>query len=670
MISYTELSGNLGPLKWESNLRIFMRKLYSLLAFALMAGMVTGCRSSEAAKGTVPPLPDAVGPHPGIQMQFNVPVPMRDGVNLRADVFTPDGPGPYPVVLTRTPYDKTGAQTNGIIGAQRGFIMVDEDVRGRYRSPGKWYPFKYEIQDGYDTVEWAAKLPKSNGKVGMYGGSYVGATQWLAALDSPPHLAAIMPALTPDDYFEDWAYEHGAFQQWFVQSWVSQTAGEELSRLANLGFSAGGYVAKTRSAKTGRFEEPGRVGLTNPMDYAMVLPLSNYTALTASPIAGQAGLVALQPWYLDWLKHPTNDAYWQQWSIAKDFSRIKAKVFIVTGWYDLFEGGALHSYAGVKADGGTADVRNNVHLLVAPGGHSGDEQVGTVNFGTVASVYPPNGRVLSEPGTFDVTLDWYNQILRDPPQNNNVTTAVWKKVRYFEMGTNKWEMSDTWPPPEAKTVAYYVHSAGKANTASGNGSLSTEPTSSDAKADSDRYLYDPGNPAPTLGGAMCCDGHDEPNGVQDQRPNEKRSDVLVFSTPVLAQNLNVTGPVSMTLYVSSSAPDTDFTAVLVDVAPGGVAHNIADGIVRMRYRDSDTKATFMTPGQTYKVNIDMWATSNVFLAGHRLRVDVSSSDFALWDRNLNTTDSPESGTHWVKATNVVYHDAQHPSSLNLSVMSQ
>ena len=585
-------------------------------------------------------------------------------------MFTPDGPGPYPVVLTRTPYDKTGAQADGVIGAQRGFIMVDMDVRGRYRSPGTWYPFKYEIEDGYDTVEWAAKLPKSNGKVGMYGGSYVGATQWLAALDSPPHLVAIMPALTPDDYFEDWGYQNGAFQQWFVQSWVSQTAGQELARLSDLGFSAGGYVAKTRNAKTGRLEESGRVGLTNPMDYTMTLPLSNYTSLTMPPIAGEAGNAVLQQWYLDWLQHPTNDAYWQQWAAAKDFSRIKAQVFIVTGWYDLFEGGALHSYAGVKAGGGSDVVRNNVHLLITPGGHSGDEKVGVVDFGPGSSVDDPRGRTLSEPATFDVMLDWYNQILRDPPQNKNATTAAWKKVRYFEMGTNQWKMSDTWPVPEAKTVAYYLHSAGKANAASGNGNLSTAQTSADAASSADSFVYDPSDPKPTLGGAMCCDGHDTPNGVQDQRPAEQRPDVLVFSTPELKQNLNVTGPVSMTLYVSSSAPDTDFTAVLVDVAPDGTAHNIANGIVRMRYRDTDTKATFMTPGQTYKVNVDMWATSNVFLAGHRLRVDVSSSDFPLWDRNLNTTDSPETGTHWEKATNVIYHDSVHPSSLNLPVVPQ
>lgn len=646
-----------------------MRKLCLLLAVALMAGMATGCKSNSS--GAVPPLPSEPGNHPGIQVQLNVPVAMRDGVKLMADVFTPDGPGPYPVVLTRTPYDKTGAQLDGIIGAERGFIMVDMDVRGRYRSPGTWYPFKYEIEDGYDTVEWAAKLPKSNGKVGMYGGSYVGATQWLAALDSPPHLVAIMPALTPDDYFEDWGYQHGAFQQWFVQSWVSQTAGQELARLSDLGFSAGGYVAKTRDPKTGRFTEPGRIGLTNPMDYAMTLPLANYTSLTMPPIAGEAGNAVLQQWYLDWLKHPTNDAYWQQWAAAKDFSRIKAQVFIITGWYDLFEGGALDSYAGVKAHGGT-DAARNPHLLIAPGGHSGDEKVGVVDFGQAAAIDTPRpgSHGGSEPVTFDAMLDWYNQILRDPPVTNNATTATWKNVRYFEMGTNQWKMSDTWPPPEAKTVAYYLHSAGKANTASGNGGLSTDQASADAKAASDSFVYDPANPKPTLGGAMCCDGHDTPNGIQDQRPAEQRPDVLVFSTPVLKQNVNVTGPVSMTLYVSSSAPDTDFTAVLVDVAPDGTAHNIANGIVRMRYRDTTTKATFMTPGQTYKVNLDMWATSNVFLAGHRLRVDVSSSDFPLWDRNLNTTDSPETGTRWVKATNVIYHDAAHPSSLNLSVMPQ
>ena len=632
-----------------------MKIRFLLLAPAVSAGMVTGCFAAKTSRREIPPLPSEAGEHPGIQVQLNVPVPMRDGVKLRADVFTPDGPGPFPVLLSRTPYNKEdpGTIENGMEGAEQGFIMVTEDVRGRYHSPGFWEPFKYEINDGYDSVEWAARLPKSDGKVGMWGGSYVGATQWLAAISDPPHLAGLCPEVTAQDYYKDWAYQDGAFQQWFAQSWASHTAGDALWQQTYFDFSALGYVPSARSPETGLLARPGEKSMTDPLNYVKELPLSDYTTLITPSTAGNAGLKALEPWYLDWLAHPSDDAYWQKWSISKDYSRIHVPALIIDGWYDLFLGGALDNYHGVKAHGGTADARNEVRLMIVPGGHSGfGTRVGAYDFG-------PSARA----DTFQIMLDWYKHLFLG--QSNEVSR--WQPVRYYQMGADVWKQASAWPPPQAGTVAYYLHSNGSANSAAGNGSLSRLAEDAAANAPSDRYVYDPGNPVPTIGGSMCCDGKDVPNGIQDQRPDERRSDVLVFSTPVLRKDLNVTGPVSMTLYVSSTAPDTDFTAVLVDVAPDGVAHNIAEGIVRMRYRDSFTKASFMTPGQIYKVNLDMWATSNVFLAGHRLRVDVSSSNFPRWDRNLNTTQSPEAGTHWVKATNVIYHDGAHPSALNLSV---
>ncbi len=629
-----------------------------LLALAATATMVILSCSRKTTTNS-PPRPEQPGNHPGIQVELNVPAPMRDGVKLLADVFTPDGPGPFPVLLSRTPYDKEtpGTIESGIAGAEQGFIMVNMDVRGRYHSPGFWEPFKYEINDGYDSVEWAAKLPKSDGKVGMWGGSYVGATQWLAAVSDPPHLAGICPEVTAQDYYKDWAYQNGALQQWFAQSWATQTASDALWQQANFTFSAAGYVPSTRSPQTGLLTRPGQTSMTDPLNYIKVLPLGNYTTLVTPPTAGNPGLKALEPWYLDWLAHPSDDAYWQQWSISKDYSRIHAPAFIIGGWYDLFLGGSLENYEGVKAHGGSADARNDVQLMVIPGGHSGSgSRVGALDLGRNAIA-----------NTFQIMLDWYKHLFLG--QSNAV--SQWEPVRYFQMGADVWRQSSTWPPPQASTVAYYLHSAGKANTDSGNGSLSAQVNDPNANAASDRFVYDPADPVPTLGGSMCCDGADVPNGIQDQRPDEKRPDVLVFTTPPLQKNLDITGPVSMTLYVSSSAPDTDFTAVLVDVAPDGSDHNIAAGIQRMRYRDQDyTKATFMTPGQIYKVNLDLWATSNVFLAGHRLRVDVSSSNFPRWDRNLNTKESPESGSHFVKASNVIYHDAAHPSSLDLPVMPQ
>ena len=635
-----------------------MKRLNLLLALAAISGMLALCSCSRSNAGAMPPPPNKPGNHPGIQVQMNVPVPMRDGVKLRADVYTPDGPGPFPVLLSRTPYNKEipGTIETGIAGAEQGFIMVIEDVRGRYHSPGFWKPFKYEINDGYDTVEWAAKLPKSDGKVGMWGGSYVGATQWLAAISDPPNLAGIHPEDTSSDYYTDWAYQNGALQQWFAQSWASQTAGDALWGKTYFNFSALGYVPSTRSPQTGLLTRPGQTSMTDPLNYIKVLPLSDYTTLVTPPTAGNAGLKALEPWYLDWMAHPTDDAYWQRWSIARDYSRIHVPVFNVDGWHDLFLAGSLQNYSGVLAHGGTAAARNNDYLLLTPGGHS--------SAGRKVGAYEFPKDVLNENRPM---FQWYKHLFLG--QKNGV--SQWKHVRYYQMGTNVWKESDTWPPPQASTVAYYLHSDGKANTATGNGVLSAQVNDSSANAASDRFVYNPADPVPTLGGSMCCDGADVPNGVQDQRPDEKRPDVLVFTTPALTKNLDVTGPVSMTLYVSSSAPDTDFTAVLVDVAPDGSDHNIATGIIRMRYRDHDyTKATFMKPGQIYKVKLNMWATSNVFLAGHRLRVDVSSSNFPRWDRNLNTKQSPESGSNFVTATNVIYHDAAHPSSLDLSVMPQ
>ncbi len=642
----------------DSESRFKMKQNRMPLAVVAMAAMVLTSCSQKAAVNTPAPA-DKPGNHPGVQVQLNVPAPMRDGVKLMADVFTPDGPGPFPVLLSRTPYDKESPGTikSGIAGAEQGFIMVDIDVRGRNHSPGFWEPFKYEINDGYDSVEWAAALPKSDGKVGMWGGSYVGATQWLAAVSNPPHLAGIAPQVTAQDYYKDWAYQNGALQQWFAQSWASQTAGNALSLQTTFNFSAAGYAPPTRSPKTGLWMPTGQTSTTAPLNYIKVLPLSDYTTLLIPPTAGNAGLKVLQPWYLDWLAHPTYDAYWQQWSISKDYSRIRVPVLNIGGWYDLFLGGTLDNYEGVKAHGGTADARNDVQLLVIPAGHSGrGSMVGAFDLGSSADA-----------DTFQIVLDWYKHLFLG--QNNSV--SQWKPVRYFQLGTNVWKEDTAWPPPQAATVAYYLHSTGKANTDSGNGSLSVQAGDANAGAASDRFVYDPADPAPTLGGSMCCDGADVPNGMQDVRAGEKRPDVLVFSTPALQKDLDVTGPVSMTLYVSSTAPDTDFTAVLVDVAPDGSARNIATGIQRMRFRDGDyTTAKFMEPGQVYKVKLDLWATSNVFLAGHRLRVEVSSSNFPRWDRNLNTKESPESGSHFVKATNTIFHDATHPSSLDLPVMPQ
>ncbi len=620
------------------SLRTLIVILFFLLAFAVrpaaaLRGGPARHITATARYAIVPASPPYAThpdlPHYNVIIRHNVSVPMRDGVMLRADIYWPDAPGPFPVLMTRTPYNKDGGENMdvGLRGAQRGFIMVNMDVRGRFGSPGEWYPFKHEINDGYDSVEWAAALPNSNGKVGMWGGSYDGATQFLAAVANPPHLGGIFPMCTASNYYKDWAYQNGALQQYFAQSWASQLAADQLDH----------QVASQ----------------TNPMQFVPTLPLNAYTPLAVPAFAGNAGLAAIDPWYLDWIHHSTDDAYWEQWAIDADYSRIKVPVYQMGGWYDLFLYGTLANYAGIMNGAGSDAARQNDRLLIIPGGHAGwGGQVGSLNFA-------PGGYV----DYYGVMMDWYDSILRGSANG----MAQEKPVRYFTMGKNVWADADAWPPSEAVASSYYLHSDGKANSANGDGALSPGKPAPGAP---DQFVADPANPVPTLGGQLCCDARHLQVGVQDQRPDEARPDVLVYSTPPLSQDLNVTGPVRVELYVESSAVDTDFVAMLVDVAPDGLAHNIADGIVRMRFRDSAEHPDFIEPGKIYKVSVDLWATSNVFLAGHKLRLDIAGSNFPRFDRNLNTKESPEEGSDGKIATNRIYHDAAHPSALILPVMPQ
>ena len=560
-------------------------------------------------------------------VEKGVAMKTRDGVTLRADIYRPSADGQYPVLLTRTPYNKDNMSPIGRNGAARGFIVVIQDVRGRYTSEGDWYPFKYEINDGYDTVEWAAALPHSNGKVGMFSGSYVGATQMLAAIGHPPHLAGICPIVTASNYHENWTYQGGAFEQWFDESWTSGLAQDTLNRVIRQNTNA-------------------RVGAT-------VLPLNQYPVFNiAAPHSASALTGVLAPYFLDWLAHPGYDDYWKPWSIEENFQNIQVPALTIAAWYDLFQGGSVRNYMGIKAHGGTEAARNGQHLLVAIGGHSGwGRKVGDVDFGPSAP-FDEN----------EVTLDWYDYLFLGK-QNEFADPS--KPVRIFVMGKNEWRNEESWPLERAKSTRYLLESGGKANSASGDGVLSTSTGQSET---ADTFVYDPANPVPTVGGPLCCDTEHLAPGPRDQKDVEARPDVLVYSTPPLEEDLEVTGPVTLDLFAKSSAVDTDFTAKLVDVGPDGVAINLTEGILRARYRESTTTAIPIVPGQVYEYKIDLWSTSNVFLKGHRIRLEVSSSNFPRFDRNLNTGKPAGTDSVFVKATNTILHDAAHPSALILPVV--
>jgi putative CocE/NonD family hydrolase len=561
-----------------------------------------------------------------VVFDHNVAMKTRDGVALRTDIYRPAGDGNFPVLLVRTPYNKDGFATFGRRGAARGFMVVAQDVRGRYASDGEWYPFKHEIDDGYDAVEWAAALPHSDGKVGMFSGSYVGATQMLAAIGHPPHLAGICPIVTASNYHENWTYQGGAFEQWFNESWTS-------------GLAQDTYGRQIRDA-------------ANAVIGENILPLSKFPVFNVKAVPDGAGLTGtLAPYFLDWLDHPTYDSYWKQWSIEENFDKIQVPALTIAAWYDIFQGGSLRNYQGLKAHAGNEEARKGQHLIVAVGGHSGwSRKIGEVDFGPDAA-FDEN----------DYVLEWYDYLFLGK-QN---MFAGNKPVRIFVMGENKWRDEDSWPLERAKPTSYYLRSAGRANSVTGDGELLSNAAATEA---ADKFIYDPANPAPTVGGPLCCDAVHLAPGPFDQKEVEARQDVLIYSTPPLESDTEVTGPITLDIYASSSAVDTDFTAKLVDVWPNGFAQNLTEGILRASYRESTNAAKPIVPGKVYEYKIDLWSTSNVFLKGHRIRLEVSSSNFPRFDRNLNTGKPASTSSTFVKATNTILHDSAHPSALILPVV--
>lgn len=558
---------------------------------------------------------------------------MRDGVKLLADVYTPEGSGPYPVLLLRTPYGKTGAQSPGYRHpfwyARRGYVVVVQDVRGRGASEGDWYPFEHEAEDGYDSIEWAAALPGASGRVGMYGFSYPGACQLLAATLQPPHLACIVPGLTSSDYWNGWTYRGGALQQAFVQSWALDELGSDTARRRGL-TDVGQELRTTLRDINGFYDE---------------LPLDRPSVLANDGVAD---------YYFDWLHHPTPDAYWQRWSLEPRHGQISVPALHLGAWYDIFLGGTLRNFTGIRA-AATPEIARAQRLVIGPWHHMFWSRFVTgTDFG-------PQARNNVD----DLQLQFFGRWLHDGSHEPTREPSV----RTFMMGTNEWREDDAWPPPASREVGLYLASDGAANSLNGDGRLSSEPT---AASPSDVFVYDPLRPVRSVGGRSCCTPDLVPMGPANQVDVESRNSVLVYSSPPLLADATVLGPVSLVLHAASSAPDTDFTAKLVDVHHDGLAINVADGIIRARYRESWSEPSLLEPGRCYEYRIEMGATGVVFRAGHRIRLEVASSNFPSYDRNLNTGgpigSEPREAAR--SATQQVFHDASRPSRLVLSVIGQ
>jgi putative CocE/NonD family hydrolase len=549
-----------------------------------------------------------------VTVEFDLPARMRDGVTLRADVYRPGGDGPWPTLLSRTPYDKRAVEwRDPVQTAAKGFLVVVQDTRGRFASDGEWIPLRFEREDGHDTVEWAARLPGSNGHVGMYGPSYVGHTQWLAAIEQPPSLAAIAPAVTHSEPAETAFVRGGALEIGITRLWRLQMAAAHLERL-------------------GLSERECRERLEVLLDDLDLLSREGYWALPADmpmfhaeqPVAPGTPLVFDDPEVLAWCR------------VAGEYERVTVPSFNVSGWYDGLIQGVLDNYMGMAALGRPA------RLLIGPWTHDGSpDPIGELCFGMRASrVGAP---VHTHGDLNDEELAWFRRYLVPDAAAEDADEAP---VRIFVMGRNEWRDEQEWPLARARSERWFLRAGG---------ALGPDGPTSDGTAT--EFLYDPGDPVPAHGGNTILTP-DFPAGPLDQARVEARPDVCVFTSEPLQQDLEVTGRVCVVLHAESSAPSTDWVARLCDVHPDGRSFNICDGVVRVNDGADACK----------RIEIDLWSTSNVFLAGHRLRVHVTSSSFPRWDRNLNTGNQCE--PRWQTAGQRVHHDAERASWIELPVVDE
>lgn len=566
----------------------------------------------------------------------DVDVPMRDGVDLAADVYRPAGEGRWPVLLHRLRVSKSkggivgGLMINPLEAARQGYAVVIQDIRGRYASEGLLYPFVNEANDGYDSVEWAAGQPWSNGDVGIYGSSYMGVTTWQTVLAQPPHLRAAVAYVTGADYHEGWTYSGGALELGWSLWWTWSLLADTLGRPELTGTAA---------------EKVARLVRDFSFD---PWPLVRRTPL-------RQALDGLAPYWDEWLDHPAYDEFWERFDVVAHADRVSVPVLQVAAIADQFYKGHIDAYRAVT-DKAQPAARESHRLVIGPWDHEAytgmfPSRNGDIECGPEAV----SNEVLSR-----LTFDWFSRWLKQE------TVPEMPRVRYFMTGDFEWRDSADWPPP-CRSVAYYLHSAGQANSRLGDGSLSTEAPGAEP---ADSYAYDPADPVPTVGGRVLMPAFGT-GGARNQAQVELREDILCYTTPLLASRLSVAGPVTLKLYIASSAVDTDYTAKLVDVYPDGFCANIAEGILRARYRDSRSEQRLLSPGEPTELTVDLWDACHSFLPGHRVRLEVSSSNFPRFDRNFNVAATPatvalEDGQ---VAIQQVFHDAARPSCLLLPAVS-
>jgi len=586
-------------------------------------------------------------------------VPMRDGVRLATDVYRPKAEGRVPIIFSRTPYNfnawrdgelRTRTYESALKAVKRGYAYVVQNERGRYFSEGEWDILGTPLTDGDDALTWMAEQPWSNGKVGLLGCSSTAEWQMAVAASDHPALKAVVPmgfgagVGRIGDWHEqgNW-YRGGAVQMLFI-SWLygvqndvaRPTFGKDLTQEDLIRISRSFDLAPERP----------RVDWSEKLYHLPVMDLMKN-------VDGPKGV------FDKMIRRKPNDPAWYEGGLYHDDMPFGAPSMWFVSWYDVSTGPNIALFNHVRKNATDPEVANNQYLVIAPTLHCGYRRateetiVGERNVGDARLDY-------------DALIDgWFDHWLKG--EDNGILKET-PRVQYYTMGSNEWQSSDTWPPEEAEIVTYYLGSGGRANSVMGDGVLSTDAPGSDDHPDT--FVYDPAYPVPSHGGNVCCTGNAIQGGSFDQRQMETRHDILVYTTEPLETGVEVSGTIEIELYVASDVKDTDFTVKILDVYPDGKAYNLDETIQRARYREGYDKEVFMEEGEVYEISVSPMSTSNYFAEGHRIRIEVSSSNFPRFTRNLNTGGNNYDETEGIPARNTIHHSADHPSQIKLPIIER
>lgn len=549
-----------------------------------------------------------------VKLELGVKQRMRDGTRLSSDIYRPTRRGKFPVILTRTPYSTVEGFQKMFADEARffsthGYVYIIQDCRGKNESEGRYHPFHDDAKDGFDTQEWCAKQEWSNGKIGTIGASYSAWNQWAAATLRPPHLRAMVCTVALPDPVINVPFQNGALVLWMAQ-WMAFVEGKKntsLSIYENLPKIYDHLPLKSMDEAFGRKSD----------------------------------------FWQNWIKHPSADSYWSGSFYQNKFDKVNVPVLHISGWYDDDVIGTHLNYVGMTE--GKKDPHTSQKLIIGPWQHhvNSSRKLGDVDFGESAII-----------DLQTIKLSWFDRWLKGA--ENGIDDEP--PVSIFVMGKNHWRKENEWPLKRTIYSDFYLHSKGKANTSSGEGSLDRLVQSQDENSDS--FDYDPLDPCPNI----YDDSFSASEGPYDQRPIELRRDVLVYSSEPLEKDLEISGRIYAKLFCSTSAKDTDFWVQLTDVFPEGYSMHLTEGIIRGRYRESLRTPKLLSPGRVYEFNIDLWVTSNAFLKGHRIRIDISSSSFPKYDRNPNTGRKFGSDSKTIVAHQKVLHNTSHPSKITLPVV--